>query len=375
MIKDVFGLIFAGEDIQNLRELVLARSLAALPVGGRYRAIDFLLSNIVNSGIRNVGIITQKNYQSLMDHLGPGKEWDLSRKRDGLFILPPFDNAEDTGIHRGVCDAIKGSMPYIRRAPQQYCLLSGTGTIYTATYNQMFGTHIKSQADITMLYNIEKGRYISGESYKDLRLYTDEDGRVKEMEYNFSESESDKLGMDAFLLDKSLLEYLVNQSIASGAYDFLTDVIMKNVNRLKIVAVEHAGYVKRLTSVNSYYRMNLDLLDCRVQNDLFYTGNPVYTKIKDEVPVKYLGNASVKNSLLANGCVIDGEVSDSILFRSVKIAKGAKVKGCIIMQEVEVGAECNIENVIIDKYCHIREGRHLAGSVDYPIVIRKGSVV
>ena len=375
MIKDVFGLIFAGEDNKNLRELVLARSIAALPVGGRYRAIDFLLSNMVNSGIRNVGIITQKNYQSLMDHLGSGKEWDLSRKSDGLFVLPPFDNAEDIGIYKGVCDAIKGSMPYIRRASQQYCLLTGSGLIYTTTYNQMFRTHMETQADITLLYNAEKERYVEGESYKDLRVYTDETGQVRDMEYNFTESKSDKLCMDAYLIHKSLLEYLINQSIANGNFDFITDVLMKNVNRLKIMAVEHPGYVKRLSSVNSYYKMNLDLLDKEVQEDLFYTGNPVYTKIKDEVPVKYLDHAKISNSLLANGCVINGEVKDSVLFRSVIIAKGAKVKDCIILQGVEVDKDCFLENVIVDKNCHIREGGRLVGSKNYPIVIRKGLVV
>ena len=375
MIKDAFGLIFAGEENTNLRELVLARSVAALPVGGRYRAIDFLLSNMVNSGIRNVGIITQKNYQSLMDHLGSGKEWDLSRKTDGLFILPPFDNAEDTGIYKGVCDAIKGSMPYIKRASQEYCLLTGSGTIYTTTYNKMFRAHIETQADITILYNIEKERFYNGESYKDLRLFTDETGRIEKMEYNFTESKSDKRCMDAFLIRKSLLEYLINDSVAHGYYDFIKDVIMKNVRRLRIMAVEHSGYAKRLDSVNSYYKMNLDLLDPQVQNDLFYTGNPVYTKIKDEVPVKYLESGVASNSLLANGCVIDGEVTDSVLFRSVKIAKGAKVKGCVIMQEVEIDRNCFLENVIIDKNCHIREGRRLAGYINYPVIVRKGSVI
>ena len=374
MLNNVFGLIFAGEDNQNLRELVLLRSVAALPLGGRYRAIDFILSNMVNSGIRNVGIITQKKYQSLMDHLGPGKEWDLSRKRDGLFILPPFDNAEDTGIYKGVCDAIKGSMPYVRRASQQYCLLTGSGTIYTATYNQMLRIHIQTQADITMLYNTDKERYNSSESCKDLRIFTDKIGQVCRMEYNFAESKSNKRGMDAYIIQKSLLEYLINQSIAGGNYDFITDVLMKNVDNLRIMAVEHSGYVKRLSSVNSYYKLNLDMLDRKVQNDLFYR-NPVYTKVKDEVPVKYLENAKVENSLLANGCIIDGEVTDSVLFRAVRIARGAKVNGCILMQDAEVDEDCILENVILDKNCHVRRGRKLIGSANYPIVIRKDFVV
>ena len=375
MIKDVFGLIFAGEENPNLRELVLLRSVAALPVGGRYRAIDFLLSNMVNSGIRNIGVITQKNYQSLMDHVGSGKDWDLSRKKDGLFFLPPFDNVEDTGIYKGICDAIKGSMPYVKRASQQYCLLTGSGTIYTTTYNQMFRVHRDTQADITMLYNVNKERYINGESYKDVRLHTDESGRVEKIECNFAKSKSDKQGMDVYLMRKSLLEYLVDASVAYGNYDFVTDILQKNLHSLRIMAVEHTGYVARLDSVNSYYKMNLDLLQRQVQNDLFYTGNPVYTKIKDEAPVKYLEYANTSNSLLANGCVINGEVTDSVLFRAVKIAKGATVKGCILMQETEVDINCHLENVIVDKKCHFHAGSRLVGSPSYPIVIRKDSVI
>lgn len=375
MIKDVFGLIYAGEENHNLRELVLARSVAALPIGGRYRAIDFPLSNIVNSGIRNVGIITQKNYQSLMDHVGSGKEWDLSRKTDGLFMLPPFDNAENTGINRGMSDAIKGNMSYIKRASQPFCLLTGVNNIYTTTYNHMLKKHVENKADITMLYNVGDRELEDVVPIRDLRLYTDEDGWVTEMDYNFKYSNSNKISMDVFLIHKSLLEYLVDSSVAHGHYDFISDAIMKNVRNLRILAIEHKGYVGRLDSMNSYYQFNMDMLRDEVQRDLFYTGNPIYTKIKDEAPVKYGVNSSVKNSLLANGCIIDGEVEDSILFRGVRVGKGTKIKGCVLMQECDIDDNCTLEHVIADKNCHLREGRHLAGDLSYPSIIRKGSVL
>ncbi len=375
MIKDVFGLIYAGEENHNLRELVLARSVAALPIGGRYRAIDFPLSNMVNSGIRNAGIITHKNYQSLMDHVGSGKEWDLSRKTDGLFILPPFDNAENTGIYRGISDAIKGNLSYIKRASQPFCLLMGVSNIYTTTYNHLLKKHIENKADITMLYNVEKRELDDVGAGRDLRLYTDEDGWVTEMDHNFKYSNSNKISMDVFLIHKSLLEYLIDSSVAHGHYDFISDAIMKNVRNLRILAIEHKGYVGRLDSINAYYQLNMDMLGDEVQRDLFYTGNPIYTKIKDEAPVKYGDNASVKNSLLANGCVIDGEVEDSMLFRGVRVGKGTKIKGCVIMQECDIDDNCTLEHVIADKNCHLREGRHLAGDTSYPSIIRKGSVI
>ncbi len=374
MIKDVFGLIYAGEENYNLRELVLARSVAALPVGGRYRVIDFPLSNMVNSGIRNVGIITQKNYQSLMDHVGSGKEWDLSRKTDGLFMLPPFDNAENTGIYRGISDAIRSNMSYIKRASQPYCLLVGSSTVHTATYNHMLKSHLEKKADITILYNVDNGGE-GREPYRDLRLFTDEDGWVTEMDYNFKYSSSDKVGMEVYLIHKSLLEYVIDRSIAHGHFDFVGDALMKNVKNLRILGIEHKGYVGRLDSVNAYYDMNLDMLRPEVQKDLFYTGRPVYTKIKDEAPVKYGQDAVVKNSLLANGCVIKGEVEDCVLFRGVRVGKGAKLKGCIIMQECDIDANCSLEYIIADKNCHIREGRRLVGDPNYPSIIRKGSVL
>lgn len=373
MIKDVFALVYAGEENHNLRELVLARSVAALPIGGRYRAIDFHLSNIVNSGIRNVGIITHKNYQSLMDHLGSGKEWDLSRKTDGLFMLPPFDNAENMGIYRGISDAIKGNMPYIKRASQPYCLLTGVNAIYTTSYSKMLKAHIDNRADITMLYSV--GRKDSEESLRDLRFFTDDEGWVTEMDYNFKYSSFDKFGLDIFLIHKSLLEYLIDRSVAHGHYDFVSDVLIKNLRNLRILGIEHTGYVGRLDSVSAYYRLNLDMLKADVQQDLFYTDKPVYTKIKDEAPVKYGVHASVKNSLLANGCVIDGQVEDSLLFRGVRVGKGAKIKGCILMQECDIEENCKLEYVIADKNCHIRKGRRLAGDISYPSIIRKGSVI
>lgn len=374
MIKDVFGLIYAGEENYNLRELVLMRSVAALPVGGRYRAVDFPLSNMVNSGIRNVGIITQKNYQSLMDHVGSGKEWDLSRKTDGLFMLPPFDNAENTGIYRGISDAIRSNLSYIKRASQPYCLLVGSSTVHTATYNHMLKMHLEKKADITILYNVEPGGE-NRERFHDLRLFTDEDGWVTEMDYNFKYSSSDKVGMEVYLIHKSLLEYVIDRSIAHGHFDFINDALMKNVKNLRIQAIEHKGYVGRLDSVNAYYNLNLDMLRPEVQKDLFYTNRPVYTKIKDEAPVKYGENAVVKNSLLANGCVIKGEVEDCMLFRGVRVGKGAKLKGCIIMQECDIDANCSLEYIIADKNCHIREGRRLVGDPNYPSIIRKGSVL
>lgn len=372
MSKEVFGLIYAGENNMNLRELVTLRSLAALPVGGRYRAIDFPLSNMVNTGIRNVGVITQKNYHSLMDHLGSGKDWGLNRRNGGLCLLPPYDNSEDPGNYRGLLDAISGAMYYVRRCPEEYCLLCGSYTIYNTNYKDMIDYHISSGADITMLYNCQPA---PEDHFKDLCIETDETGRVTEMKFNSRLSGTRKMGMDIYLMKKELLIYLVEDAVSRGRYGLIQDILIPNIERLRIHGYEYDGYVGRLVSIASYYKTSMDMLDPEVHDSIFFAGNKVYTKIKDEVPVKYCANSHVSNSLIANGCVIEGRVENSILFRGVHVGRDAVIKNSIIMQSGDVGQGSMLEDVILDKSVIVREGRRLVGDVNFPVIIRKGAVV
>lgn len=373
MLNNVFGLIYAGEQNINLIDLTTKRAIGALPVAGRYRAIDFQISNMVNSGIRNVGVITQRNYQSLMDHLGSGKDWDLSRKNDGLFILPPYDTIENSGDHRGVCDAVKNAMSYVRRAPQQYCLLTGSYTIYNATYHEMYKAHIENNADVTVLYNVANPAFDRSAGFKEVRMTIDETGRVTDMEQDAFMPSSTNVGMDIYLIRKDLLEYLVEDATARGKYSFVSDVLIPNLKRLRVFGVKYDGYVGRMSSVASYFAFNKDTLNVDVQKDLFNNERPVYTKIKDEAPVKYGANASVKNSIIADGCIIEGKVENSVLFRSVYVGKGTVIKNSIIMQDSEIYQNCYLENVILDKKVHIRSERRLIGDESYPVIIKKGA--
>ena len=372
--NDVFGLIYASEDNYNLRELVSERSVAALPIGGRYRAIDYTLSNMVETGIRNVGVITLKNYKSLMDHLGSGKEWDLARKNHGLVLMPPYDTVSNRGIYQGMCDAVYSKLDFLHRAPQEYCLLSGSYTIYSTLYSGMFEEHIKNNADITVMYSTEDKK--SDEAVcDDVRLYTDENGRVVDIEYESKFSKSNKLGMDVYLMHKTLLETLVQGACARGKYDFVTDVLIPNIKKLKIYAVPHKGYVGRLTSVNDYFNINMDMLKKDVQRDLFASGHPVHTRIKDEPPVIYKSNAQVENSVFGDGCTVDGTVQNCVIFRGVSIGRGAVLKNCIIMQECSIGEGCELTNVIIDKFARINHGVRLMGAPGFPVIIRKEAVI
>ena len=374
MINSVFGLIYTGENNPRMRDLTLSRAVAALPFGGRYRSVDFILSDMVHSGITSVGLITQKNYHSLMDHLGAGKEWDLHRKREGLFMLPPFLTKENTGLYRGSVDALRSCMGYARRCPQQYVLLSGSHTIFNTDFRGMFEQHIKTGADITLMYN-EDSSFDPEDQNMDLRLIMDDKGRVTEMEFDPYRPRTDCQCCDVIIMDKLLLEDLVEEAYARGEYDFFRDILLKKCASLKIYGYRYGGYVARLNSVSSYFKHNMALLDPAVRADLFNRERPVYTKVKDEVSARYGAEARVTNAMLADGCDINGTVEDSILFRGVKIGRGTVVKNSLLLQGVTVGENCTLDHVVLDKGATIRDGRTLIGYDGFPIILRKNATI
>lgn len=376
MIQDAFGLIYTSDYHMRLKDLTLERTVASVPFGGRYRVIDFIMSNLVNSGITNVGIITQKNYRSLMDHLGSGGPWDLQRKRDGLYILPPFNSGDMTGIYKGTIDAFRSALDYLKHVPFRYCFLMGSRTIYNMDYQKMLEKHIETQADITCLYYNDPTQ-VADEfgNVGEVRYMMQEDGRINHMEIDAKRPLSHNASMDCMIMDKQLLEFLVEEAVGSGYTDFIRDVLQKKLKELYIYGYEYQGYVARITGITSFFRANLDLLKREVSLDLFDRENRIYTKVKDEVPAQYRASAMVKNALVADGCIIEGAVENCVLSRGVHIGKGAVLKNCVIMQACEVQENVEMENVILDKEVTVRQGRRLVGPEDYPVVVRKGSVV
>lgn len=374
MTNNAFGLIYTGEANARLRELTFSRSVAAVPFGGRYRVIDFLLSDMVNTGISNVGLITQRNYHSLMDHLGSGKEWDLHRKRDGLFILPPFVTKDNTGMYRGTVDAIRSVLGYVRRSTQRYVILTGSHTLYNTTYDAMLRQHIETGAEITIMYNVER-EFNRADQFDDLRLTMDENGRVTDLSLDPYFPTSSFRGCDAYIMEKERLEYLVEEAASHGEYDFMRDVLVKNVDKCRIYGWRYDGYVARLDSVSTFYKHNMELLDPAIRMDLFNPRTPIYTKVKDEVPAKYTDTGRVRNSIVADGCIIEGEVENSVLFRGVHVCKGAVVRDSIIMQACYVGENSTLSNVVMDKGVLILNGRNISGYKTYPVIIRKGTTV
>jgi len=375
MIRDAFGLIYAGEEITNLRELVDHRTVGALPICGKYRTIDFPLSNMVNSDIRSVGVIVSRNYNSLMDHLGSGKEWDLSRKSEGLFILTPFSLRENPGTYRGKVEALKSSMDYLRRVRQEYCILAGATSIYNFVYDDMMRFHIESGADITALYHNIGRDHVVDERYRDVFFDINEEGRIRSIEINPVLAQHTARSLKSYIVRKDILMYLVDESFSKGEYKFSENLLRNNVDRVKIMAFEHKGYVGMLRSVSAYFGIHMDMLDARIRDELFPADNRIYTKTKDSVPAKYTSTAAVSQSLVANECIIEGSVEKSVLFRDICVGKGAHIKNSIVLPGSIIEENAELEYVILDKNVTVRPNSRLVGSKDYPVVIRKGGIV
>ena len=374
-MNDVMGVIYTSKDNLNLRELTTNRAVAALPVAGRYRIIDFVLSNLVNSGVRNVGVIAQKNYHSLMDHLGSGKEWDLHTRNNGLFILPPFLTRENGGEYSGLVEALRANFDYLRRSTQPYVILSSSDYICNASFEDMVSQHLSSGADITMMYikvRSEHLEFSSSAANNHSYLKIGEGNLVEDIEVNPNAANYPNLSMNVFMIKRTLLIHLIDQASARGAKDLDSEVIRPYINSgaLKIMGYEFKGYYRRIETIKGFFKFNMDLLNYDVRRELFDT-HPVYTKTRDEVSAIYRSSAEVKNSLVADGCVIEGSVENCVLFRGVHVGRGAHLKDCIIMQDCYIEEEVEMENVILDKVVTVRAHGRLIGQRQYPIVIGK----
>ena len=371
-MQNVMGIINLNDGQELLPELTKGRPLAAIPFGGRYRMIDFILSNMVNSGIQNVGILVQDKYRALMDHLRSGKEWDLARKRDGLFILPPGISQYLGGGYRGNIEKFYNNLDYIESSRQQYVLIAGSHIICNLTYRKAFKFHQDVGADITLLYK----EYLGDEELKQYGIIDCQgNGRVTDFAINSSRPLSRKVFLEMYIMKKDLLVDLIKDCQARGGLDFIKDIIIKNIGTLKIYGYPYKGYVARVDSVKSYYQHNMELLKPEKWQELFFKAGLVYTKVKDEAPVKYKENARVSNAMIGNGCIIEGRVENSILFRGVTVHKGAYIKDSIVMQKCDIAENSVIENVICDKNVRITRGKWLKGETNYPLVIEKGSVI
>ncbi len=374
MMDAMAGIILADEPSTHFGTLTEKRAIAALPMAGRYRLIDFCMSNMVNSGIRNVGVATQNNYSSLMDHLGSGKSWDLSRKNSGLYMLPPFVEKDNIGQITGDIDTLYGIFGFIRKTKPDYFVISRASTFYNCTYKKALAFHKEMNADITILYNCEEN-LDPAEAQNYTFLETDETGRVTDIMKNHPHPATKNVSMATLIIERTLLMSLVEDCFAHGEHDFTMDVLIKKLNTLRIFGYKFDGYVGRVNSVNSYFKNNMNVLNTAIRKELFLAKDKIFTKVKDQPPTRYGANAQVTGSLIADGCVIDGTVENSIIFRGVKIGKGTTVRNSIVMQNSIILENCFAENVVLDKEVTLLSGKTVMGQPNYPFVIAKRSVV
>lgn len=371
MMNKLHGIIFAYLSNPDLRELTQHRNTCSIPYGGRYRVIDFMLSNMVNAGVSDVGLIVHANYQSLLDHVGSGKDWDLSRKHGGLRILPPFGySGRREGVYRGRMDALAGVRSYLQYIRQDYVVLAGGDLAVNLPLNDIFEAHIRNDADITAVCT---SRPMG--SPKDCDYFTiGAGGRITDVLVHPPIAQGCE-SLEVYILSKQLLLDMVDYCAAHDVHSFSRGVLQPRLKSLNMRPYVHTGYVGRFQSVGDYYQHSMDLLDEKVRADLFNPARPIRTKDQSN-PSTYYGPGAVSVcSLVADGCFIEGEVENSILSRGVIVEKGAKVSNSVLMQGTVIKAGASLSYVITDKNVRINEDRMLMGHRTYPLAIAKNSVV
>lgn len=367
--NSVLGIIFPNAYDDVVPELTALRAMGSVPYAGRYRLIDFPLSAMVNAGITQVGVITNSNYRSLMDHIGNGKPWDLSRKNEGLTILPPFSNP-DAGRFIGKLSALYGAIGYLSDSGKDYVVLSDCNVVSGIDLEDMIKYTVSKNADLT----IATATGIPANVRNTTEVVADADGKITALKRVDCYSKAIDYSMKLCIVRRVLLERLLHEANAKRISTF-EELFATNLSTINTYSYKYEGYSKVIESTASYYEACMDLLNPEVRKSLFSADRPVYTKTGDRVPALYGINSKVANSLVADGCHIEGEVENCILFRGVKIGKGAKVKNAIIMQDTVIGDNAEIECVITDKDVTIKNNKKLCGASNYPVYIGKGIVI
>jgi len=352
-----------------LKELCEHRPVASLPIAGRYRVIDFAVSNMVNSGVGNVGVLLSANARSIFDHLRSGKDWDLARHRGGLSYLPtdPYDGQIVSGDLQGLyCN-----LDYIQHTAADYIIVAQADSIYNLDFRSVLLFHQNTGTDITMVYSRAKDD-IPGSAAV---MKVTDNGRVTDIAKSMTATKGANDFLGVYLMSKDTFVKVITTSFERGGSDFLMDGIIRHMDEYSIFAYEHKGYVARINSTMAYFNANKDVLNPDIWAEIFMGDNLIHTKTKDAAPVQYKDTARVVNCLVANGCEIRGEVENSILFRDVKIGEGVKIKDSIIMERTVIEDNAMLRNVICDKNVKVTQDQWLKGAENYPLIIAKGTTI
>ena len=369
---NVMGIIFANDAATGA--LTEKRTMASLPFGGRYRQVDFALSNLCAAGVRHVGIISRHNYQSLMNHIGDGEEWGLELGEGGLEYLTPYaQSAVDT--YRGKLDSLHTAMDFLTEGPaDELVVLIDSAVVSNVDMNAILNAHVASGKDITV---VTKKGICNGEKPMDLALMLGEDGQIADIAVNYPASDRYVASMDIFVTSKAWLIDMVNTCVAHGKCHMDRDLIMNGwqTGKVSVNVYQFDGVAMYNESEEEYYHNTLSLLCKDIRSDVFGANHPVWTKVRDRVPCYYGENVKLENVLLADGCMLEGEVEDSVLFRQVTVEEGAEVENCVIMNDCVIGKGAELKYVVLDKEVNVTPGAKLYGTKEHPIVIKKGETV
>jgi len=372
-MKGLHGIIFSYEKHNDLRELTANRTPSSVPFAGRYRIIDFILSSMVNAGITDVGVVMGGSYQSLLDHLGSGKDWDLSRKHGGLRLLPPFASEGTrggSGGFRGKMEALAGVRSYLEGIRQSHVVLADSDLIINIPLQDVYQAHLASGADITAVCTSNV------DSDCDVTFFRlDSEGRVGEVLFPLRDRTGCHRALEIYVLSKQLLLDLVDECMSHDQTSFRGAVLQAKASSLHIHSYVWDGYAAQIRSLKEYYTRSLELLDPAIRRGVVPAARPIHTKERNDASTYLDPTGACCNSLVADGCTIEGTVENSILFRGVSVARGAEVKNCILMQDVTVSRDAVLHHVIADKNVEVADARTLMGHENYPMVIAKDSKV
>ena len=367
--KTVLGLLFPNSHDDALPEFTGNRAIGSVPFGGRYRLVDFTLSNLVNAGVTKVGVVTKSNYQSMMDHLGSGKAWDLSRKAQGLYFLPPFGARED--LYDGKVAPLSGIRRFLENSRHEYVILSDCYVVGNIDYRKLLDYHIEKGADITVaaLHGKLPDRRAT------TIFETDADNRLTDIVITDRAVGEARYGIGLYVVSRTLLMQMTEDAVSRNQYSFEWDILQRHIADRRLYVYDIPEYAVAISSLSSYFEANMSLLDPAVREQLFVPHRPIYTKVRDCAPALYGLHAEVRDSLIADGCKINGTVKSSVIFRDVTVADDAVIDHCIVMQGDVIGQGSTLEYVITDKDVCVRDRRSLKGCADYPISVKKGTMV
>ncbi len=366
----VMGIIFAND--VAIDALTEKRTMASLPFGGRYRQVDFHLSNMAAAGIRHMGIVSRSNYQSLMNHVGSGEEWGLELGEGGLEFLTPYALGK-ADSYRGKLENLNAVLDFLKYAEEEYVVLTDSSILTNLDVADIVKQHKASGKEITI---VVKPGVADGKKVLDLAVKA-EDGNISDIVVSYPAAEGYLASMDLFVVGRKWLIEKVEELVAHDKYHMDRDLVLGQWNKgnLSINIYEYNGVALYNESTEEYFANSMALLCKKTRDGIFNGHHSIFTKVRDRVPTYYGDECEVENSLIADGCVLDGEVEESVLFRDVTICEGAEVEHCVIMNDTVVGKDAKLEYVILDKNVTVTPGTKLIGTAANPIIIKRGETV